>query len=366
MKTLRSILGEAPLAWLLIAVPIAGWLHEARPQNPLLVFIMACVAIIPLAGLLGLGTEKLATRVGDAVGGFLNATLGNAAELIIAIVALRAGLLDVVQASITGSIIGNLLLVLGAAFLAGGLRYPVQTFETIGTRAQVGMMALAAMAILIPSIIANIGGGKFVAQSVNFSIIVSVILLAVYLLSLVFSLGTHVHLFRGDPGAAEVEHHGEPWSMSLAIGVMAVVTLLIIWMSEILVATVEHAGQALGLTNLFIGVVVVAVVGNAAEHSTAVLMAMRNRMEIAISVAVGSTTQIALFVAPLLVLLSLLIAPAPMSFAFPPVEVFLVVAATFVASILLVDGRSTWFVGVQLLAVYLVMAIAVFGVPAKP
>ena len=368
MKTLKGVLAEAPLAWLLIAVPIAGWLHYARPQNPLLVFIMACVAIIPLAGMLGLATEKLATRVGDAVGGFLNATLGNAAELIIAIVALRAGLLDVVQASITGSIIGNLLLVLGAAFLAGGLRYPVQTFETMGTRAQVGMMALAAMAILIPSIIASIGGGKFVAQSVNFSIIVSVILLAVYLLSLVFSLGTHVHLFRGNPAAAEAEaeEHGEPWSMSLAIGVMAVVTLLIIWMSEILVGTVEHAGQALGLTNLFIGVVVVAVVGNAAEHSTAVLMAMRNRMEIAISVAVGSTTQIALFVAPLLVLLSLLIAPTPMSFAFAPVEVFLVVAATFVASILLVDGRSTWFVGVQLLAVYLVMAITVFGVPAKP
>jgi Ca2+:H+ antiporter len=366
MKTLKSVLAEAPLAWLLIAVPIAGWLHHARPQNALLVFIVACIAIIPLAGILGLATEKLATRVGDAVGGFLNATLGNAAELIIAIVALRAGLLDVVQASITGSIIGNLLLVLGAAFLAGGLRHPVQTFETIGTRAQVGMMALAAMAILIPSIIASIGGGKFVAQSVNFSIIVSVILLAVYLLSLVFSLGTHVHLFRGDPAVAEAEEHGAPWSMSHAVGVMAIVTLLIIWMSEILVGSVEHAAEALGLTNLFIGVVVIAVVGNAAEHSTAVLMAMRNRMEIAISVAVGSTTQIALFVAPLLVLLSLAIAPAPLSFAFPPVEVFLVVAATFVASILLVDGRSTWFVGVQLLAVYLVMAIAVFGVPAKP
>jgi Ca2+:H+ antiporter len=365
MKTLKSVLAEAPLAWLLIAVPVAGWLHHARPDNPLLVFIMACVAIIPLAGLLGLGTEKLAAKVGDAIGGFLNATLGNAAELIIAIVALRAGLIDVVQASITGSIIGNLLLVLGAAFLAGGVRFPVQTFETIGARAQVGMMALAAMAILIPSIIASIGGGKFVAQSVTFSIVVSVILLVVYGLSLVFSLGTHVHLFRG-ARAAETEEHGQPWSMSLTVGVMAVVTLLIIWMSEILVGTVEHAAEALGLTNLFIGVVVVAVVGNAAEHSTAVLMAMRNRMEIAISVAVGSTTQIALFVAPLLVLLSLWIAPVPLSFAFPPVEVFLVVMATFVASILLVDGRSTWFVGVQLLAVYLVMAIAVFGVPAKP
>jgi Ca2+:H+ antiporter len=363
MKTLRGVLSEAPLVWLLVAVPATAWVHRSRPEAALLGFVLACIAIIPLAGLLGLATEKLAARVGDAIGGFLNATLGNAAELIIALVALRAGLFDVVKASLTGSIIGNLLLVLGVAFLAGGLRHPVQTFGTIGARAQIGMMTLAAMAILIPSIVAAIGGGKFVAQSVNFSIIVSIILLAVYLLSLVFSLGTHVHLFHGEQnGAGEV--HGAPWSMSLAIGVMVVVTLLIVWMSEILVATVEHAGHALGLTNLFVGVVIVAVVGNAAEHSTAVLMALRNRMEIAIGIAVGSTTQIALFVAPLLVLLSLVMAPTPLSLAFTGVEVFLVLMATFVASVLIVDGRTTWFTGVQLIAVYLVMAITVFGVPA--
>ena len=361
MKTVRSVLAEAPLAWLLLAVPVVVWLHHARPQSALLIFALACVAIVPLAGLLGLATEKLAARVGESIGGFLNATLGNAAELIIALVALRAGMLDVVKASIVGSIIGNLLLVLGAAFLAGGLRYPLQTFATIGARAQVGMMALAAMAILIPSVVAVIGGGKFVAQSVTFSVVVSVILLAVYLLSLVFALGTHAHLFRGEPGAAE--QHGAPWPMSLTVGVMAVVTLFIIWMSEILVGTVEHAAQALGLSNLFIGIVIVAVVGNAAEHSTAVLMALRNRMEMAIGIAIGSTTQIALFVMPLLVLLSLLVAPAPLSLAFSGVEVFLVLMATFVASVLIVDGRSTWFTGVQLLAVYLVMALTVFGVP---
>jgi len=220
------------------------------------------------------------------------------------------------------------------------------------------------MAILIPSIVAVIGDGKFVSQSVTFSVIVSVILLAVYLLSLVFSLRTHAHLFQGEAGHGE--GHGAGWSMAMTITVMLLVTLLIVWMSEILVATVEHASKALGLTNLFVGIVVVAVVGNAAEHSTAVLMAVRNRMEIAINIAVGSTTQIALFVAPLLVLLSLTIAPAPLSFAFSGVEVFLVLMATFVASILLVDGKSTWFTGVQLLAVYLVMAITVFGVPGKP
>ncbi len=366
MKTLRAVLAEAPLAWLLVAVPAAVWVHHSRPEAPLLGFVIACIAIVPLAGLLGLATEKLAARVGEAIGGFLNATLGNAAELIIALVALRAGMLDVVKASITGSIIGNLLLVLGAAFLAGGLRHPVQTFATIGARAQVGMMALAAMAFLIPSIVATIGGGKFVAQSVNFSIVVSVVLLVVYLLSLVFSLRTHTHLFKSDHASAEGEVHGVPWSMALTIGVMAAVTLLIVWMSEILVGTVEHAATALGLSNLFIGVVVVAVVGNAAEHSTAILVAMRNRMELAVGIAIGSSTQIALFVAPLLVLLSLVMAPAPLSLAFSGVEVFLMLMATFVASILIVDGRSTWFTGIQLLAVYLVMALTVFGVPAQP
>jgi Ca2+:H+ antiporter len=364
MSTVRSILRETPLAWLLFAVPIAVWMHHARPQSPLLVFVLACIAIIPLAGLLGLATEKLAARVGEGIGGFLNATLGNAAELIIALVALRAGMLDVVKASLTGSIIGNLLLVLGAAFLAGGLKHPVQSFATIGARTQVGMMALATIAIVVPSLLAVVGGGALASQSVTFSIVVSVILLGVYLLSLVFTLGTHAHLVRGDGKPGEEPAHGTPWSLSLAIAVMAVVTLLIVWMSEILVGTVEHAAHALGLTNLFVGVVVVAVVGNAAEHSTAVLVAMRNRMELAVGIAVGSSTQIALLVAPVLVLLSLVIAPAPLSLAFSGVEVLLILMATFVASILIVDGKSTWFTGVQLIAAYLIMAITVFAIPA--
>jgi Ca2+:H+ antiporter len=363
MRLARRVLAEAPLAWLLFAVPLAAWMHHARPESPLLVFVLACVAIVPLAGLLGVSTEKLAARVGEGIGGFLNATLGNAAELIIALVALRAGMLDVVKASLVGSIIGNLMLVLGAAFLAGGLKHPVQTFATIGARTQVGMLALAAMAILVPSAFAVAGGGKFAAQSVTFSIVVSVILLAVYALGLVFTLGTHAKLFQGEEEASG-EVHGETWPLAMTIGVMAVVTLLIVWMSEILVGTVEHASKALGLSNLFVGVVVVAVVGNAAEHSTAVLVAMRNRMELAVGIAIGSSTQIALFVAPLLVLLSLVIAPTPLSLAFTGVEVFLVLMATFVASILIVDGKSTWFTGVQLIAVYVVMAITVFAIPA--
>ena len=366
MKTLRNILSEAPLAWLLFAVPIAAWAHHARPDQPLLVFALACLAIVPLAGLLGVATEKLAERTGEGIGGFLNATLGNAAELIIALVALKAGMFDVVKASLTGSIIGNLLLVLGASFLAGGLRYKVQSFATIGARTQIGMMALAAIAILVPSVFAATKTGELASRSVAFSVIVSVILLAVYICSVVFTLRTHADLFRGeDTGDSGGEaHHGTPWSLSLALGVMAVVTVLIVWMSEILVATVEQASHALGLSSLFVGVVIVAIVGNAAEHSTAILVAMRNRMEMAVSIAIGSSTQIALFVAPVLVLLSLWIAPAPLSLAFTGVEVFLVTAATFVASILIVGGKSTWFTGVQLIAMYAIMAVTVFAIPA--
>jgi len=364
MKTLRNILSEAPLAWLLFAVPIAAWAHHARPDQPLLVFALACLAIVPLAGLLGVATEKLAERTGEGIGGFLNATLGNAAELIIALVALKAGMFDVVKASLTGSIIGNLLLVLGASFLAGGLRYKVQSFATIGARTQIGMMALAAIAILVPSVFAATKTGELASRSVAFSVIVSVILLAVYICSVVFTLRTHADLFRGEEAASGETHHGMSWSLSLALGVMAVVTLLIVWMSEILVATVEQASHALGLSSLFVGVVIVAIVGNAAEHSTAILVAMRNRMEMAVSIAIGSSTQIALFVAPLLVLLSLWIAPAPLSLAFTGVEVFLVMAATFVASILIVGGKSTWFTGVQLIAMYAIMAVTVFAIPA--
>lgn len=364
MKVLRTVLSDAPLAWLLFAVPVAAWAHHARPDSPLLVFALACLAIVPLAGLLGVATEKLAARTGEGIGGFLNATLGNAAELIIALVALRAGKFDVVKASLTGSIIGNLLLVLGAAFLAGGLRHKVQGFATIGVRTQIGMMALAATAILVPSVFAAAGSGELVNRSVAFSVIVSAILLVVYIGSLVFTLRTHADLFRGEAPAGDAEPHGTAWSLALSVGVMAVVTLLIVWMSEILVGTVEQASHALGLSNLFVGVVIVAVVGNAAEHSTAVLMAMRNRMEMSIGIALGSSTQIALFVAPLLVLLSLWIAPSPLSLAFTAAEVFLVMAATFIASVLILDGKSTWFTGVQLIAMYAIMAVTVFAVPA--
>jgi Ca2+:H+ antiporter len=364
MRTLRTVLSDAPLAWLLFAVPVAAWAHHARPDSPLLVFSLACLAIVPLAGLLGVATEKLAERTGEGIGGFLNATLGNAAELIIALVALKAGMLDVVKASLTGSIIGNLLLVLGAAFLAGGLRHKVQSFATIGARTQIGMMALAAMAILVPSVFAATKTGELASRSVAFSVVVSVILLVVYVCSIVFMLRTHADLFRGEAAAGAEAHHGTPWSMSLTLGVMAGVTILIVWMSEMLVATVEQASHALGLSSLFVGVVVVAIVGNAAEHSTAILVAMRNRMEMAVGIAIGSSTQIALFVAPLLVLLSLWIAPAPLSLAFTAVEVFLVMAATFVASILIVGGKSTWFTGVQLIAMYAIMAVTVFAIPA--
>ncbi len=274
-------------------------------------------------------------------------------------------MLDVVKASLTGSIIGNLLLVLGAAFLAGGLRYKIQSFATIGVRTQIGMMALAAIAILVPSVFAATGSGRD-GQSLGHLQCGGLGGACWWSMrsACCSCCAPMPTCSAGEEPAAGGEHHGTPWPVSLTVGVMAVVTVLIVWMSEILVGTVEHASAALGLSNLFVGVVVVAVVGNAAEHSTAVLVAMRNRTEMAIGIAIGSSTQIALFVAPLLVLLSLFVAPEPLSLAFSGVEVFLVLAATFVASILLLDGKSTWFTGVQLIAVYLVMAITVFAIPA--
>lgn len=364
MKLLRTVLTEAPLAWLLFAVPIAAWAHHAKPDSPLLVFGLACLAIVPVAGLLGVSTEKLSARTGEGIGGFLNATLGNAAEFIIALVALRAGMLDVVKASLIGSIIGNLLLVLGAAFLAGGLRHKVQSFATIGARTQIGMMALAAVAILVPSVFEVAHSGELANRSIAFSVVVAVILLVVYLCSVVFTLRTHADLFRGQDDADDTGHRGLQWSLTLSLSVMATATLLIVWMSEILVATVERASHALGFSSLFVGVVIVAIVGNAAEHSTAILVAMRNRMEMAVSIAIGSSTQIALFVTPILVLLSLWIAPQPLSLAFSGVEVFLVIGATFAASVLIVGGKSTWFTGIQLISMYAIMAVTVFAIPA--
>jgi Ca2+:H+ antiporter len=355
------------LNWLLIVVPVAIALEYLAPERHLLVFVTAALAILPLAGWMGRATEQLAERSGEGVGGLLNATFGNAAELIIALAALRAGLHDVVKASIAGSIVGNILLVLGAAMLAGGLRYPEQHFNASGARSQATLLTLAAIALILPAAY-NAAAAAHSPGGLGFlSVSISVVLLAVYVLFLVFSLGTHKALFSGSVGP---EHHGEhlaPWSLAKATSVLAAATVLVAWSSEILVGAIEPTAHEFGLSNVFVGVFVVAILGNAAEHATAISAALKNRMDLSLSIAIGSSVQVALFVAPVLVLVSLVIGPAPMDLAFSTGLVLTVLLSVLITGQVAGDGRSDWLKGVQLLAVYLILGLAFFFLtPAAP
>lgn len=352
------------LNWLLVFVPLAIALEHLAPEQSLWIFAAASLAILPLAGWLGHATEELARRAGEGVGGLLNATFGNAAELIIAISALRAGLPEVVKASIAGSIIGNILLVLGAAMLAGGLRNaPEQKFNSAGARSQATMLTLAAIALVLPAAYQRLLGSESAAPLAQLSLWISGVLLAVYAANLVFALKTHSNLFAGEAHDAEGEH-GAPWSSGRALAVLGAATGAIAWISEILVGAIEPAGHALGLNDLFIGVFVVAILGNAAEHATAITAALKNRMELALSIAIGSSVQVALFVAPFLLLLSYAIAPAPMDLAFSGGLVLSVLLSVLILGQIAGDGRSDWLKGVQLLAVYAILGLAFFFAPA--
>lgn len=350
--------------WLLIFVPIAVALEHLTPDRHLIVFVASAIAILPLAGWMGRATEQLAERMGEGVGGLLNATFGNAAELIIAIAALRAGLYDVVKASIAGSIVGNILLVLGAAMLAGGLRHSEQHYNAPGARSQATMLTLAAIALFIPAAYRALVGEADVASGLDsLSVAIAIVLLVVYALFLVFSLVTHAALFAGTQLAEEGDAHAAPWTVTRATIVLAAATVAIAWMSEILVGAIEPAAHDLGLTRMFVGVFVVAILGNAAEHATAIAAAMKNRMELALSIAIGSSIQVALFVAPVLVLLSLVLGPAPMDLAFPAGLVLIVFMSVLITGQVAGDGRSDWLRGVQLIAVYVVMGLAYYFAP---
>jgi len=355
------------LQWLLVFIPVTLWAEVTRPESHVLVFASACVAIVPLAGLLGLATEHLATRAGEGVGGFLNATFGNLAELIIAVVALRAGHAEVVKASLTGSIIGNVLLVLGAAFLAGGLRHPVQRFKAAGALAQTSTLSVAAFAFIIPAgFHALVRGEMSAAQEHRMSLGIAVVLLAVYLFGLVFSLRTHRALFTAERCDEKLLEHtagGAHWGVGRSVGVLLGVSALIAWMSEILVGSVEGAAHELGMSQVFVGVIVVAIVGNAAEHSTAILMALKDRMDLAVGIAIGSSTQIALFVAPFLVLVSYLIAPQPMDLTFTLPEVLAVVLSALLITQAVSNGETNWFEGLQLLGLYGILGVAFYFLP---
>ncbi|MCS7026401.1 MAG: calcium/proton exchanger [Bryobacteraceae bacterium] len=351
------------LNWLLVFVPLAGWLEHSSPGAHAAIFLTACLGIIPLAGWLGHATEHLAARAGEAVGGLLNATFGNAAELIIALIALRKGLYGVVKASLTGSIVGNVLLVLGAACLAGGVKFSVLRFNAAGARSQASLLMLSAIALIMPAAFHYLGGAQALEKEAGLSLEIAIVLLVTYLASLLFTLRTHKSFFQSAAEIEEVDTAHEPWGIKKSLLVLMVSTALVAWMSEVLVGSVEQAAHSFGMTSVFVGVIVVAIVGNAAEHSTAILVAMKNRMDLALGIAIGSSIQIALFVAPLLVIASYFVGPRPMDLVFTPAEVVAVVLSVAVTAQIAGDGESHWLEGVLLLAVYLILGIVFYFLP---
>ncbi|MEA5580038.1 calcium/proton exchanger [Nodularia harveyana UHCC-0300] len=353
---------------LLLFIPISVAAHFLE-WGDLIVFITAGLAILPLAGWMGTATEEIAVVVGPTLGGLLNATFGNATELIIALVALNAGLVNVVKASITGSIISNLLLVMGLSMLLGGLRYKEQTFQSVVARMNASAMNLAVIAILLPTAVNYTSTGIQEEVLQNLSLAVAVVLILVYVLTLIFSMKTHAYLY--DVGVADIETEGTEETeetphtkpnMWLWSGVLLVCTLFVALESEMLVGSLEVATSQLGLTSLFTGVILVPIIGNAAEHATAVTVAMKNKMDLSISVAVGSSMQIALFVAPVLVIAGWIL-DKPMDLDFNPFELVAVAVSVLIANSISSDGESNWLEGVLLLAAYTVLGFAFYFHP---
>ncbi len=347
---------------LLIFVP-AALVAELAGGAPLLIFVLSALAILPLSTMLGDATEHLATHTGPTVGGLLNATLGNLAELIIAVVALRAGLIDLVKASITGSIIGNLLLVLGAAQLVGGLKYKVQKFSPHLAGMNAALLIIAAVGLIVPALFHGAHPDPARVATVRMSEFVAVLLIAGYGLSLLYSMGTHRAAFAESAHEAAHTADGEEgapgWSLARSIVTLIVVAVAIAFMSELLVGATQESIHTLGLSELFVGIIVVPIIGNAAEHSAAIIMAARNRMDLAVGIAVGSSVQVALLVAPLLVFAGLLFGQ-PMDLAFTTFEVASVALAVWIGAAIVFDAESNWLEGALLLAVYAILAVAFF------
>lgn len=353
---------------LLLFIPFSIAAHSLD-LDPLLVFVSAGISIIPLASWMGVATEEIAVVVGPNLGGLLNATFGNATELIIALIALKAGLIDVVKASLTGSIISNLLLVMGFSMFLGGLRYKQQTFQPIIARVNASLMNLAVIAFLLPT------AAHFTAPTMQneriqqLSVAVAVVLITVYCLTLLFSMKTHSYLY--DVGVAENEEDTEQMHVSPShasnlrvwIGVLLAATIAVAVESELLVDSLEVATEQIGLTPLFTGVILLPIIGNAAEHATAVTVAMKDKMDLSVSVAVGSSLQIALFVAPVLVLVGFLMGQ-PMNLDFSPFELVAVTVAVLIANSISSDGESNWLEGMLLLAAYIVLGLAFYFHPA--
>ncbi len=347
--------------WLLAFVPVALAMEYGFHVSGLMMFLVSAAAIVPLAALLGEATEELAMYLGPSLGGLLNATFGNAGELIIAFFALRAGNLEVVQASLTGSIIGNVLLVFGLSAFVGGLGRETQRFSRTMAGVNASMLMLAVAALVMPAVFAVVVPGQPGGVHPRVEVLsewTAIVLLLIYGANLVFSLVTHRKLI----GAAE-HHEPSRLSRNAALGVLTGATALIAWLSEIFVGTIEPAAHALGMSELFVGVIVVAMVGNAAEHAAAIMMARRNQMDLALAISIGSSVQIALLVAPLLVLASYFMGKH-MTLLFNPFEIAAVALSVMVVSVISLDGETNWLEGLQMIALYVILAIAFFFVPA--
>lgn len=350
------------LYWLLPFILITPLLNQWSPESSTLIFIFSCIAIIPLAALLADATREISAKIGDVFGGFLNATFGNATEFIIAMMALYAGKIELVKATLTGSIIGNVLLVLGLSFFVGGIKHKVQQFNKLGADSLAAGLMIAVIGLITPAAYAKFASDTMMINVQLLSNIISIILLIIYLLFLYFSLFTHRTMMEAEESLEKNGHHElYGWNLPTSIFMLALTAVLIAFMSETLVKHVEHAAHAMGISTTFIGIIVVAIVGNAAEHSTAVVMAIKNKIDVSINIAVGSSTQIALLLVPVLVLLSLVF-PIQMDLIFPSGEILIIVLATLATNHLLIMGKSTWYKGIQLLGIYAIIATAIYFV----
>jgi Ca2+:H+ antiporter len=362
MNPLLRDLRHNPLFWFLAFVPIVFFAERLKPEAHTLLFVLSILAIVPLAALLSRATESVAAKTGDTVGGLLNATLGNLTELVIAFAALRAGQYLLVKSSIAGAIVTNTLFMLGASFLLGGLKHHVQEFNRVNARLQAGLLFLATIALLIPSAMAVADADSTSRFTQKLSVGLAVLLIVAYALGMVFSLKTHRELFASvDAG----ESHESVWPVGLALTTLAVVTVLVALVSEVFVGSVQKAAETFGMTPAFVGFIVVALVGGAAEMASAFAGARRNRLDLSVGIALGSASQIALFVAPVLVLLSYVVGPSPMNLQFWPGAVVMMLIAALTASLVTNSGRSAWFVGALVLTVYLIFAMTLYLLPPR-
>jgi Ca2+:H+ antiporter len=359
LKEIRS----NPLLWLLALVPAVLAAQVIKPEAHTLLFLLSVAAIVPLAALLSRATEAVAAKTGDMIGGLLNATLGNLTELLIALAALHAGQYVLVKASIAGAIVTNALFMLGGSFLLGGLNHHVQEYNRNSARLQAGLLFLATIAMLIPSVLTEADANSTAAKlTQNLSAALAVVLIVTYALGLAFSLYTHREFFSG---AGHTEPNEAEWPLGMALGTLAGVTVLVAFVSEVFVESVQRATTALGLSPAFVGFIIVALVGGAAEMVSAFSAARKDRLDLSVGIALGSAVQIALFVAPLLVLLSYVIGPMPMNLQFWPGAVAMLLIATITASLVTNTGRSAWFVGVLVVTVYVIFAMTLYLLPPR-